>query len=76
MQKKLSDEIFASAQYENLDYENYIQAVNEIFERLNSISEKLRNYELKQKIKDSTLSESEKRELLFQQFEANRMETF
>ena len=75
MQKKLSDEIFASAQYENLDYENYIQAVNEIFERLNSISEKLRNYELKQKIKDSTLSESEKRELLFQQFEANRMET-
>ena len=76
MQKKLSDEIFASAQYENLDYENYIQAVNEIFERLNSISEKLRNYELKQKIKDSTLSESEKRELLFQQFETNRMETF
>ena len=76
MQKKLSDEIFASAQYENLDYENYIQAVNEIFERLNNINKRLEKNELKQKIKDKSLSEEEKLKLLYKQFEANRMETF
>ena len=74
MQKKLSDEIFSSTQYENLDYENYIQALNETFDRLNRISDKLKKNELRQKIRDNTLSEDEKLKLLFRQFEANRME--
>ena len=76
IQKKLSDEIFSSTQYENLNYENYIQAVNEIFERLSNISSRLEKNELRQKIKDKSLSESEKLELLFKQFKTNRMETF
>ena len=75
IQKKLSDEIFSSTQYENLNYENYIQAVNEIFERLSNISSRLEKNELRQKIKDKSLSESEKLELLFKQFKTNRMET-
>ncbi len=75
IQQKLSDEIFSSTEYENLDYENYIQAVNEIFERLNSISNKLEKNELRQKIKDKSLSEDEKLKILLRQFEANRMET-
>ena len=75
IQKKLSDEIFSSTQYENLNYENYIQAVNEIFERLGNISSRLEKNELRQKIKDKSLSESEKLELLFKQFKTNRMET-
>ena len=75
IQQKLSDEIFSSTEYENLDYENYIQAVNEIFERLNSIKNKLEKHELRQKIKDKSLSEDEKLKILYKQFEANRMET-
>ncbi len=75
IQQKLSDEIFSSAEYENLDYENYIQAVNETFERLNNINDSLIKHELRQKIKDKSLSENEKLEILFKQFEANRMET-
>ena len=75
IQQKLSDEIFSSTEYENLDYENYIQAVNEIFERLNSINDKLKKNELRQKIKDKSLSEDEKLKILMKQFEANRMET-
>mgnify|MGYP005802633609 FL=1 len=76
IQQKLSDEIFSSAEYENLDYENYIQAVNETFERLNNINNRLKKHELRQKIKDKSLSEDEKLKILFKQFEANRMETF
>ena len=75
IQKKLSDEIFSSTQYESLNYENYMQAVNEIFERLSNISSRLEKNELRQKIKDKSLSESEKLELLFKQFKTNRMET-
>ena len=75
IQQKLSDEIFSSAEYENLDYENYIQAVNETFERLNNINSRLKKHELRQKIKDKSLSEDEKLKILFKQFEANRMET-
>ena len=75
IQQKLSDEIFSSAEYENLDYENYIQAVNETFERLNNINNRLKKHELRQKIKDKSLSEDEKLKILFKQFEANRMET-
>ena len=75
IQQKLSDEIFSSAEYENLDYENYIQAVNETFERLNNINDRLKKHELRQKIKDKSLSEDEKLKILFKQFEANRMET-
>ncbi len=76
IQQKLSDEIFSSTEYENLDFENYIQAVNEIFERLNNIDTELKKHELGQKIKDKNLSEDEKLKLLFKQFETNRMETF
>lgn len=75
IQQKLSDEIFSSTEYENLDYENYIQAVNETFERLNNINDRLKKHELRQKIKDKSLSEDEKLKILFKQFEANRMET-
>ena len=75
IQQKLSDEIFSSTEYENLNYENYIQAVNETFERLNNIDNKLKKHELRQKIKDKSLSEDEKLKILFKQFEANRMET-
>lgn len=75
IQQKLSDEIFSSTEYENLDYENYIQAVNETFERLNNINNRLKKHELRQKIKDKSLSEDEKLKILFKQFEANRMET-
>lgn len=75
IQQKLSDEIFSSTEYENLDYENYIQAVNETFERLNNINSRLKKHELRQKIKDKSLSEDEKLKILFKQFEANRMET-
>ena len=75
IQQKLSDEIFSSAEYENLDYENYIQAVNETFERINNINDRLKKHELRQKIKDKSLSEDEKLKILFKQFEANRMET-
>ena len=53
----------------------YIQAVNETFERLNNIDNKLKKHELRQKIKDKSLSEDEKLKILFKQFEANRMET-
>ena len=75
IQQKLSDEIFSSTEYENLNYENYIQAVNETFERLNNIDNKLKKHELRQKIKDKSLSEDEKLKILYKQFEANRMET-
>ena len=79
IQKKLSDEIFSSTEFENLNYEDYIQAIDETFLRLNDISELLIRHELKQKMKDKSLSQEERLKIsteLFKQFETNRMETF
>lgn len=79
IQKKLSDEIFSSTEFESLNYENYIQAVNETFERLNNIDDLLKRHELRRKIRDKNLSEDEKMKIsteLFKKFETGRMETF
>ena len=60
VQKKISDNIFSSHEFNNLSLEDYKKAINETISRLNQINEQKEKEELKKMLKDENLSAEEK----------------
>lgn len=60
IQKKISDNIFSSHEFNNLSQEAYEQAVDETFSRLSRLKQQYRKDELKKKLKDNNLTAEEK----------------
>ena len=63
IQKKISDNIFSSHEFNNLSQDKYEQAVDETFERLDNLKQQYRKNELKKKLKDDSLTPEEKLEI-------------
>ncbi len=60
IQKDLSDKIFSSNEFEKLPYNDYINAVQETFLRLNQLEKTLKKEELKRKNRQSNITEEDK----------------
>ena len=60
IQKKISDNVFSSHEFNNLSHEDYKKAVRETIQRLNKMNEQKKKEELKKLLKDDTLSAEEK----------------
>ena len=60
IQKKISDNIFSSHEFNNLSQEDYKKAVDETFTRLNTLKKQNKREQLKKMLKDDTLSAEEK----------------
>ena len=60
VQKDLSDKIFSSAEFEKLSYNDYINAVQETFLRLNSLEKQNKKEELRQRYRKADISEEDK----------------
>jgi hypothetical protein len=69
IQKKISDDIFTSHEFNNLNFDDYKKAADEIFVRLNKIKLKNKKDELKKKLKDDTISQEEKMRISQQIFQ-------
>jgi len=63
IQKKISDTIFSSHEFDNLPLDDYQRAVDETISRLAKLKQQNRKDELKRMLKDETLTEQEKLEL-------------
>ncbi len=63
IQKKISDNIFSSHEFNNLSQDNFKQAVDETFERLENLKQQYRKNELKKMLKDNNLTPEEKLEI-------------
>lgn len=63
IQKKISDNIFSSHEFNNLSLEDYKKAVDEIFIRLNRLKEQNKRENLRKMLKDDTLTQEEKLKL-------------
>ena len=63
IQKKISDNIFSSHEFNNLSLEDYKKAVDEIFIRLEKLKEQNKKENLRKLLKDETLSQDEKLKL-------------
>ena len=63
IQKKISDNIFSSHEFDNLSQEDYKQAVDETFIRLDNLKKQYRKNELKKMLKDKNLTTEEKLEI-------------
>ncbi|MBQ8634954.1 DNA primase [bacterium] len=60
IQKKISDNIFSSHEFNNLSQEDYKKAVDETISRLKKLDESRKKNELKKLLKDDTLTPEEK----------------
>ena len=60
IQKKISDNIFSSHEFNNLSLEDYKKAISETMSRLKKMNEQQKRNELKKLLKDDTLSAEEK----------------
>ena len=60
IQKKISNNIFASHEFNNLSHTDYEQAVMETFSRLDKMKLQIKKEELKKMLKDENVSEEEK----------------
>ncbi len=60
IQKKISDNIFSSHEFNNLSQDDFMQAVDETFERLENLKQQYRKNELKKMLKNNNLTEEEK----------------
>ena len=60
IQKKISDNIFSSHEFNNLNTEDYKKAVDETLTRLNKLKIQYKKDELKKMLKDNTLTAEEK----------------
>lgn len=69
IQKKISDNIFSSQQFNNLTTEDYIKAIDETIFRLEKLKIQNKKDELKKLLKDNTLSEEEKLKISTQIFQ-------
>ena len=64
MQRKISDNIFGSHEFDNLNFENYTKAVDETFFRLDKIESESKKEKLKILLKDEQISQEEKMQIL------------
>ena len=64
IQNKISDNIFSSHEFNNLSLENYCKAVDESILRLEKLQEESKKNELKKLLKDNTISQQEKLQIL------------
>jgi len=55
--KYITDQLYSSNEFENLNYENYIQAVEEIFQRLNNLEERRAKDAIRCKYRNSDISD-------------------
>ena len=69
IQKKISDNIFSSHEFNNLSQEDYKKAIDETISRLNKLNEIRKKNELKKMLKDNTLSAEEKLRISTQIFQ-------
>ncbi len=69
IQKKISDNIFSSQQFNNLTTEDYIKAIDETIFRLEKLKIQNKKDELKKLLKDNSLSEEEKLKISTQIFQ-------
>lgn len=69
IQKKISDNIFSSHEFNNLSQDDYKKAVDETLSRLNMLQVQHKKNELKKMLKDDTLSAEEKLRISTQIFE-------
>ncbi len=60
VQKRISDNIFSSHEFNNLSQENYQKALDETLSRLDTLKKLHRREELKKMLRDETLSPEEK----------------
>ena len=60
VQKKISDNIFSSHEFNNLSLEDYKKAIDETISRLKKINEQQEKEKLKKMLKDENLSAEEK----------------
>ena len=60
IQKKISDNIFSSHEFNNFSQEDYKKAIDETFTRLNQLKLQYKKDKLKKLLKDDTLSAEEK----------------
>lgn len=74
IQKDLCDKVFASAEFEKLSYNDYIDAVQETFLRLNSIETLHKKEMLKQKYKKADITEEDKINISKEIFEEIRQQ--
>ena len=63
IQKKISDNIFSSHEFNNLSQDSYKEAVDETFKRLDNLKQQYRKNELKRMLKDNNLTQEEKLEI-------------
>ncbi len=69
IQKKISDNIFSSHEFDNLSQENYKKAIDETLTRLNKLKQQEKKDKLKRLLKDDTISQEEKQKLSMAIFE-------
>ena len=69
IQKKISDDIFTSHEFNNLNFEDYKKAADETFTRLNKIKLQNKKEQLKKMLKDETISQEEKMKISQQIFQ-------
>ena len=60
VQKDLTDKIFSSAEFEKLSYNDYINAVQETFLRLNNLEKLHKKEELRQRYRKADITEEDK----------------
>lgn len=69
IQKKISDNIFSSHEFDNLSQEDYKKAIDETLTRLSNLKQQDKKDKLKRLLKDDTLSQEEKMNLSAKIFE-------
>ena len=69
IQKKISDDIFTSQEFNNLTFEDYKKAIDETFMRLDNIKMQIKKEKLKKMLKDENISQEEKLKISQQIFQ-------
>ncbi len=62
-QKKISDNIFSSREFNNLSFDDYKMAIDETIFRLNKINEQEKKDKLKKMLKDNTITDEQKQQI-------------
>lgn len=69
IQKKISDNIFSSQEFNNMSYEAYTMAIDETIERLDKLKQKTKIEKLKKMLKDNSISDEQKLQISTQIFQ-------
>ncbi len=63
VQKEITDLIYSASEFEQMKYDDYIQALHETFDKLSNIKKEIIKEEIRSKFKNSEISEEEKIEI-------------